>query len=141
MGQLRAVRARWENIDTLYHAAVGLIPRAITEAIDAYPYPSAAPQDVRDIYNRHYAASGAKELAKESEIVCARETDIEVQIMQTPATTLRGALDKARVAWHITAEHDSLDETDPDFDYQLGNPRLIWSALQDLERLAGEAQS
>ena len=137
IGQLRAANALLENINILYDAATALIPRAATEAIDAYPNPSAAPQDVRDTYNRHYEASGAKELAEESEIVCARETDIEVQIIQTPATTLRGALDKARVAWHITAEHENLDETDPDLSYGLGDPRLIWSALQDLERLAG----
>ncbi len=103
MGQLRAARARLENINILYRA------------------------------------SGAEELGEESDIVCDRITDIEVQIIQTPATTLRGALDKARVAWHITAEHDNLDETDPDFDYGLDDPVFIWSVLQDLERLAKTA--
>ncbi len=103
MGQLRAAKARLENINILYHA------------------------------------SGAEELGEESDIACNKMTDIEVQIIHTPATTLRGALDKARVAWHITAEHENLDETDPDFDYQLGAPRLIWSVLQDLERLAKTA--
>ncbi len=89
-----------------------------------------------------YHASGAEELGEESDIVCDRITDIEVQIIQTPATTLRGALSKARVAWHITAEHENLDETDP-FDpahgCSLDDPVFIWSALQDLERLAKTA--
>ncbi len=85
-----------------------------------------------------YHSSGAEELGEESDILCDRMTDIEVQIIQTPATTLRGLLDKARVAWHITAEHENLDETDPDL-YGLDDPDFIWSALQDLERLAKTA--
>ncbi len=106
------------------------------------PYPAAAPQDVRDTYRRYHQAVGAEELAKESETVCARIGDIEAEIYQAPVATLHGALSKVRVAWHVTAASEDLNETEPDFDGRHGrldDPVFIWAILQDLEHLAGEA--
>ena len=101
-------------------------------------------RDTLDAYNRHYKTSGARALDGQSDRVCDRINDIQAQIIQTPATTLCGTLSKARVAWHITAMDMQLDETDPDLDGQCGgldDPVIIWSILQDLERLAQEARS
>ena len=70
--------------------------------------------------------------------------NIQAQIIQTPARTLGGALSKARMAWGITAACMDMNKTDPDFDPDCGrlnDERFIWSTLQDLERLAGEARS
>ncbi len=72
-----------------------------------------------------------------------RFNDIQAQIVVTPAMTLGGTLSKARMAWSITAACMDLDKTDPDFDPdsgRLNDERFIWSILQDLERLAGEAR-
>ena len=73
-----------------------------------------------------------------------RRHGTQAQIIQTPATTLRGTLSRARVAWHVTAVSEDLDERDPGFDPnhgRLDDPVFIWSILQDLERLAEEARS
>ncbi len=97
-----------------------------------------------DTYHRHYDASGARALDVQSDAACDRIIDIQAQIFQTPAMTLRGTLSKARIAWRITAIDVNVDETDPDFAGQCGgldDPVMIWSILQDLERLAGEARS
>ena len=140
--QLRAADARYDDLNARRHVALRLIPRAVEEARDAYWCPAAAPQDVRDAYQRHYEASGLAALDDQSGPLLGKISDIEAQIMQTPATTLHGALSKARVAWHVTAAMEGLDETGPDLDGQEGrldDPAFIWSILQDLERLAGEA--
>ena len=99
---------------------------------------------MRDAYQRHYEASGLAALDDQSGPLLGRISDIEAQIIQTPATTLHGALSKARVAWHVTAAMEGLDETGPDLDGQEGrldDPVFIWTILQDLECLAGEARS
>ena len=144
LGQLRAANGRYDDLNARRHVALRLIPRAVEEARNAYWCPAAAPQDVQDAYNRHYEASGVSELDDQSGPILHNINDIEAQIMQTPATTLHGTLSKARVAWHVTAAMESLDETEPDFDGQQGrldDPVFIWSILQDLEHLAGEARS
>ena len=144
LGQLRTANARYDDLNARRHVALRLIPRAVEEARDAYWCPAAAPQDVQDAYNRHYEASGVSELDEQSGPILDRISDTEARIMQTPATTLRGTLSKARVAWHVTATMESLNETEPNFDGQQGrldDPVFIWAILQDLERLAGEARS
>ena len=144
LGQLRAADAHIDDIHAARRVAWERIPQNIKEAIDAYPYPSLAPQDVRDAYDRHYEATGTSGLDARSDDAYDRVNDIRAQIIQTPATTLRGTLRKVRVAWHVTATSEDLDETEPDFDGRHGrldDPVFIWSILQDLERLAGEARS
>ena len=145
ISQWRETRARLEVINARTRDALCLIPAAIREANKAYCRAGVPlPTDVTDAYNRHYEASGVKALDEESDTVCDGISDIEVQITQTPAMTLRGVLAKARVAWHITAMDGDFDETDPDFDgncCRLDDPVFIWSILRDLERLAEEARS
>ncbi len=58
--------------------------------------------------------------------------EMEHRILDTPATSFEGIAGKLRIAWN-SAETDEL--------YPLASERFIWSALQDLERLAGEARS
>ena len=144
IGQLGAANARYDALNARRDVALRLIPRAVEKARDAYCCPAAAPQDVQDAYNRHYEASGVSELDDQSGPLLDRISDIEAQIVQTPAMTLHGALSKARIAWHVTAAMESLDETDPDLDGKFGrldDPVFIWSILRDLEHLAGEARS
>ena len=144
LGQLRAAKAHHDDIFAARCAAWERIPQNIKEALDAYPSRLEAPQAVFDAYHHHYDACGAGALDVQSDAVSDRINDIKAQIFQTPATTLRGALSKARIAWRITAIDVDVDETDPDFDGQCGgldDQVMIWSILQDLERLAGEARS
>ena len=145
ISQLRETYARLADIGVKRRDALGLIPTAIQEANKAYCRAGVPlPTDVTDAYNRHYEASGVKALDEESDKVCDRISDIEAQITQTPAMTLRGVLAKTRVAWHITAMDGGFDETDPDFDgncCRLDDPVFIWSILRDLERLAEDARS
>ncbi len=54
--------------------------------------------------------------------------EMEHRILDTPATSFEGITGKLRIAWN-SAETDEL--------YPLASERFIWSALQDLERLAG----
>ena len=138
LGQLRAAHAHQDDIHVRTRAALALIPKAIREAYDASPF---GPLHVPGYY-REYVASGAEALDEQSDRVCDRINDIQAQIIQTPATTLRGTLSKARIAWHVTAMNGDLDETDPVFGNfcPLDDPVYIWSVLQDLERLAGEAR-
>ncbi len=56
--------------------------------------------------------------------------EMEHRILDTPATSFEGIAGKLRIAWK-NAETDEL--------YPLASERFIWSALQDLERLTGEA--
>ncbi len=56
--------------------------------------------------------------------------EMEHRILDTPATSFEGIAGKLRIAWN-SAETDEL--------YPLASERFIWSALQDLERLTGEA--
>ena len=66
-------------------------------------------------------------------------------IWLTPATSVQGIASKVRVAWIQTVPAISTERTGPpdEFDQigRLASERFIWSALQDLERLAGEARS
>ncbi len=85
-------------------------------------------------------ASVCKALDEAGEAACARVTGIEIQIIETPATTIHGLLAKARMAWHVTAEDDQYEETGPDPNAQYGrldDSRLVWFLFKDLERLAG----
>ncbi len=67
------------------------------------------------------------------------------QIRDTPAPSIKGILGKVRIAW--IQEHNSIDDelAGPPDDFgvvgSLEPKRFVWSALQDLERLAGEARS
>ena len=76
-----------------------------------------------------------------------RVIDLQVRIIHTPAATLYGLLSKARLAWYITAQdwgNWDIEEAGPDLDAEKGkldDYRMIWSILQDVERLAGEARS
>ena len=136
MGRLQAANALYDDNCARYDAATAHIPD--------YPREIGVSQATMDTYNRKYEASGGKVLSEQGGAILRRITNIEVQIIQTPAKTLHGALCKARVVWHIMAESEGLDEKDPDLDGQYGrleDPVFIWSMLQDLERLAGPVRS
>ena len=144
ISQWHETHARLADIGVKTRDALGLIPTAIREANKAYCRAGVPlPTDVTDAYNRHYEASGVKALDEESDTVCDRISDIEAQITQTPAMTLRGVLAKTRIFRSITAMHEGFDETNPNLDgtcCRLDDPVFIWSILRDLERLAQEAR-
>jgi len=59
-----------------------------------------------------------------------------------PATSFEGIAGKVRIAWEGSVFSDMARDGPPaEFDEvkPLDPERFIWSALQDLERLAGEA--
>ena len=70
-------------------------------------------------------------------------TEMECEIWNTPSTSFEGIAGKVRLAWQYSdIEYDVIRDGPPEeFDkiYPLDSVRFIWSALQDLERLAGEA--
>ena len=72
--------------------------------------------------------------------LCDHLSEIEYKIRDTPATSFEGIAGKVRIAWKAfsdmagdgpPAEFDQIAPLDPE--------RFIWSALQDLERLAKTA--
>ena len=72
-------------------------------------------------------------------------TEMECRIWNTPSTSFEGIAGKVRLAWEYSdIEYDVIRDGPPEefFKiYPLDSVRFIWSALQDLERLAGEARS
>ena len=70
-------------------------------------------------------------------------SEMECQIWNTPSTSFEGIAGKVRLAWEYSdIEYDVIRDGPPEeFDkiYPLDSVRFIWSALQDLERLAGKA--
>ena len=67
------------------------------------------------------------------------------QIRDTPATSVEGIAGKVRVAYLQTEPSIGAERTGPPDDFcqigQLAPERFIWSALKDLERLAGGMRS
>ena len=80
---------------------------------------------------------GLVELSDRSDAICDRMTEIEKQILQTPARSQRGIGVKLRV-WARAGALTARVSTDTDLG--LGERTAI-SALEDLERLAGRAGS
>ena len=70
-----------------------------------------------------------------------RQIDLEIQIVETPATTLQGVAAKARVACGVTGEGYEKTGPDPGGIYSLADDRVLWSLHKDLERLVEEAAS
>ena len=72
-------------------------------------------------------------------------SQMEIRIWNTPATSFEGIAGKVRLAWEYSdIEYDVIRDGPPkEFDEicPLHAVRFIWSALQDLERLAGRARS
>ena len=76
---------------------------------------------------------------------CEELWEIYDQIRDTPATSIEGIAGKVRVALIQTYHPIDNEITGPPDDFELVGSlepeRFIWSALRDLERLAGEARS
>ncbi len=72
--------------------------------------------------------------------LCGHLCELECQIRDTPATSFEGIAGKVRIAWKEFSDMAS-DGPPAEFDEvaPLDPERFIWSALKDLERLAGEA--
>ncbi len=74
--------------------------------------------------------------------LCGHLRELEYQIRDTPATSFEAIAGKVRIAWKGSAFSDMASDGPPaEFDKvaPLDPERFIWSALKDLERLAGEA--
>ena len=137
--ELRKQRARLDEIRVETEAALRLIPADTQAEYDARP---GGPLQFPD-YHREYVACGVGALDKECDTIYGRLADTEARILRTPVRTLGGLLKKARVAWRIAALDYGWDEARPDLSEvpRLDDCVFIWAALQDLERLAGEARS
>ncbi len=72
--------------------------------------------------------------------LCDHLRELEYQIRDTPATSFEAIAGKVRRAWKEFSDMAS-DGPPAEFDKvaPLDPERFIWSALKDLERLAGEA--
>ena len=75
--------------------------------------------------------------------LCDHLSEMEYKIRDTPATSFEGIAGKVRIAWKGAMTCDELSGPPAEFDKvaPLDPERFVWSALQDLERLAGEARS
>ena len=74
--------------------------------------------------------------------LCALHDEMECEIRDTPSTSIEAIAGKVRIAWQNSATGIAMEHNGPSEDFAPLDPvRLIWSALQDLERLAGEARS
>ncbi len=81
----------------------------------------------------------------EFNVLCAVHSEMEYEIRDTPSNSIEAIAGKVRIAWaNSVIEIEAVRNGPPkEFDefYPLDPARFIWSALQDLERLAGEARS
>ena len=72
-------------------------------------------------------------------------TEMECQIWNTPSTSFEGIAGKVRLAWEGSVIQTDEMRNGPPKEFDEFKPldplRFIWSALQDLERLAREARS
>ena len=74
--------------------------------------------------------------------LCDLHSEMEIQIRDTPSTFIEAIAGKVRIAWQNSAAGIDMERNGPTEKYAPLSPvRLIWSALQDLERLAGGAPS
>ena len=80
---------------------------------------------------------------EEFDVLVEVGSQMEIRIWNTPATSFEGIAGKVRLAWNYSdiyydvirdGPHEEFDKICP-----LDSVRFIWSALQDLERLAGKA--
>jgi len=76
---------------------------------------------------------------------CERLWELFDQIRDTPATSIEGIAGKVRSAWIWTDPTIVGERNGPPDDFalvaQFDPQRFIWSALKDLERLAGGSPS
>ncbi len=72
--------------------------------------------------------------------LCDHLSEMEYKIRDTPATSFEGIAGKVHIAWKAFSDMAS-DGPPAEFDQiaPLDPERFVWSALKDLERLAGEA--
>ena len=99
---------------------------------------------------RAYEASDCLEPEEKPEVEAAIERAVEashrrlgnahIELFGTRATSYEGVLGKARHAWYLAAKTAEEQENGPDLKTigRLDDKALLWSILQDLERLAGE---
>ena len=70
-------------------------------------------------------------------------SQMEIRIWNTPATSFEGIAGKVRLAWNYSDIYYDVIRDGPPEEFDkicpLDSVRFIWSALQDLERLAGKA--
>ncbi len=133
-----------------YHAAERRIPAHLTRALESYRAPLYMPAKLRAEYHQAYAAVGCERLSDESDEIMERYTDISVELFQTPATTYQGLIAKTRAAYRISigqeCSADPLGPADAPF-YPDANGHgglessvMLWSIVQDFERLIGGMQ-
>ena len=78
----------------------------------------------------------------EFNVLCALHSEMEIEIRDAPSTSIEGIAGKVRIAWVNLAVGTETIRNGPDETFAPLDPRrFVWSALQDLERLAGEARS
>ncbi len=81
----------------------------------------------------------------EFNVLCAVHSEMEYEIRDTPSNSIEAIAGKVRIAWANSVIKTETVRNGPprEFDefYPLDPARFIWSALQDLERLAGRLPS
>ncbi len=120
------------EIEDLSARVAARIPADVRAALEPYPFPAAAPQDLKDAYDRHYEAAGCGALDEAATAVGDRICDLECRIMETPAASLHGLLAKA----HIAQRTSKPGSGSPDGGTLDDHP-MIRTVFQDLERLVG----
>ena len=78
---------------------------------------------------------------EEFNALCEVGSNMQREICDKPATSIEAIRGKVQIAWEgSSVTIDDIRNGPPEDAYPLDPMRFIWSALQDLERLAGEAQ-
>ena len=149
--QMEKLYAESDACMEAYGAAKTRIPAHLIRALESYRAPLYMPAKLRAEYDQAYVAVGCERLSEESDEIMERYVDIEVELFQTPATTYQGLIAKTRAAYRISSNQvcssGPLEPADapgyPNVDGVGGleSPVMLWSIVQDLERLAGGAQS
>ena len=79
-------------------------------------------------------------LERASEAANTRLSDAQIELFDMRATSYEGVLGKARYAWYLAANtaEEKASGPNPETTGRLDDKALVWSILQDLERLVRE---
>ena len=131
--------------DALLGTGAALVVAGVPGAVQAQTDPVAALVRKSRAYEAWLNTIGGTVSEDEFDALVEVGSEMECQIWNTPSTSFEGIAGKVRLAWEGSVIQTDEMRNGPPKEFDEFKPldplRFIWSALQDLERLAREARS